>query len=299
MISIEGRVDDLFELQDRLSEKIVTTIAPHVRAAGTPPSLTKASGEPRRVRLMLRGLDLLYRLRRTDFNRAREMFDQSIHLDPGYAAPYALLALWYSIQVGQGWSGTTGGTTTARPAASPARLWNETPSMPWRWRSAVMSDRCCLATTRARSPCSIGRSPRAPTRPSPGPEAARPTATWGTRPRPSAEPRSACGSPSSTRTSSMPTVHWDSRPTRPVISRRPSSGAARPCLRIRTSRQTFDSSRPACRPRDGWPRRSRSARALLTVEPGFHVGPFCSTHAIKDPARRAAFRRAAQAGRAT
>ena len=50
------------------------------------------------------GLDLLYRLRRSEFDRAREMFDKSIALDPGYAAPYALNALWHSIRVGQGWS---------------------------------------------------------------------------------------------------------------------------------------------------------------------------------------------------
>jgi adenylate cyclase len=30
---IDGRVTDLFELQDRLSEKTMTTIAPHVREA--------------------------------------------------------------------------------------------------------------------------------------------------------------------------------------------------------------------------------------------------------------------------
>ena len=29
---------------------------------------------------------------------------RSIALDPGYATPYALTAIWYSIQIGQGWS---------------------------------------------------------------------------------------------------------------------------------------------------------------------------------------------------
>ena len=53
---------------------------------------------------MLRGLDLLYHLRRDEFEQAREMFDKSIALDPRYATPYALYALWHSIRVGQGWS---------------------------------------------------------------------------------------------------------------------------------------------------------------------------------------------------
>ena len=53
---------------------------------------------------MLRGLELLYRLKRNEFDRAREMFEKSIALDPGYATPYALTALWHSIRIGQGWS---------------------------------------------------------------------------------------------------------------------------------------------------------------------------------------------------
>ena len=52
----------------------------------------------------LRGLDLLYHLRREEFERAREMFDRATALDPGYATPYALSALWYSIRLEQGWS---------------------------------------------------------------------------------------------------------------------------------------------------------------------------------------------------
>ena len=101
---IEGEVDGIFELQDRLSEKIVTTIAPHVRAAEIRRALRKRPENLDAYDFMLRGLDLLYRLRRSDFDRAREMFDRSISLDPGYATPYALIAIWYSIQVGQGWS---------------------------------------------------------------------------------------------------------------------------------------------------------------------------------------------------
>ena len=101
---IEGQVDGIFELQDRLSEKIVTTIAPHVRAAEIRRALRKRPENLDAYDFMLRGLDLLYRLRRNEFNRAREMFDRSIGLDPEYATPYALIAIWYSIQAGQGWS---------------------------------------------------------------------------------------------------------------------------------------------------------------------------------------------------
>jgi hypothetical protein len=45
-----------------------------------------------------------YHLNLDDFTEARTWLERAIALDPGYAAPYALLADWYSIRVGQGWS---------------------------------------------------------------------------------------------------------------------------------------------------------------------------------------------------
>jgi class 3 adenylate cyclase/TolB-like protein len=60
---IEGQVDDIFELQDRLSEKIVTTIAPHVRAAEIRRALRKRPENLDAYDFMLRGLDLLYKTR--------------------------------------------------------------------------------------------------------------------------------------------------------------------------------------------------------------------------------------------
>src|SRR5262249_24333617 len=52
----------------------------------------------------LRGLDLLYRPSRDQFDLAHEMFRQSIMLDENYAAPHAFIALWHSIRIGQRWS---------------------------------------------------------------------------------------------------------------------------------------------------------------------------------------------------
>jgi len=102
---VDGRTSRLFELQDRLSEKTVTTLAPHVRAAEIQRALRKRPENLDAYDYMLRGLDLLYRLRRSEFDSARQMFDKAIALDSAYAAPYALAATWHSIRLGQGWSG--------------------------------------------------------------------------------------------------------------------------------------------------------------------------------------------------
>lgn len=101
---VDGSVDGLFTLQERLSERIVTTLAPHVRQAELRRALRKRPDNLDAYDFMLRGLDLLYRLRRDEFDQALTMLERAIELDPNYASPYALSAIWHSIAVGQGWS---------------------------------------------------------------------------------------------------------------------------------------------------------------------------------------------------
>ena len=102
---IEGGVEDLFDLHDRVTEKTITTIVPHVRNAETRRAFRKRPENLDAYDLTLRGLDLLYHiLSRDEFERAHEMFARAIALDPHYATPYALTALWYSICLEQGWS---------------------------------------------------------------------------------------------------------------------------------------------------------------------------------------------------
>ena len=101
---IDGSVDDLFDLQDRVCEKTITTIAPYVREAELRRAFGKRPENLDAYDLTLRGLHLLYNLRREEFEQAREMFERAIALDQGYATPYALSALWHSIRLEQGWA---------------------------------------------------------------------------------------------------------------------------------------------------------------------------------------------------
>ena len=138
---VNGDVSDLFMVQDRLTERVIQTIAPNIYGAeirrvarkrtesldaydymlrgldllpegldglldgleGFGVALRGHMAGNARFRL-LRGLDLLYRLTPQEFDQAHEMFQQSIQLDNSYAAPYALTALWHSIRGQQGWS---------------------------------------------------------------------------------------------------------------------------------------------------------------------------------------------------
>jgi class 3 adenylate cyclase/tetratricopeptide (TPR) repeat protein len=100
----EGDTSDLFALQDRLTERVLQTIAPHIRQAELLRVRNKRTDSLDAYEYMLRGLDLLYRLDFAEFERALKMFERSISLDEDYAAPYAFTALWHSIRFQQGWS---------------------------------------------------------------------------------------------------------------------------------------------------------------------------------------------------
>jgi adenylate cyclase len=101
---IEGPASDLFELQDRLTERVLQTIAPHIRGAEVRRARNKRTDNLDAYDYFLRGLDLLYHLDSAQFEQARRMFELSISLDDNYAAPHAFTALWHSIRFQQGWS---------------------------------------------------------------------------------------------------------------------------------------------------------------------------------------------------
>jgi DNA-binding winged helix-turn-helix (wHTH) protein/TolB-like protein len=54
--------------------------------------------------LMLEGQSLMSRLERASFEQAGDMLRRATELDPGFAAPHAVLANWHSLRIGQRWS---------------------------------------------------------------------------------------------------------------------------------------------------------------------------------------------------
>jgi len=95
---------ELFAQQDRLTDWVVRGIAPNVRSAELQRIRRKRPDSLDAYDFWLRGLDLLYRLDRDAFDMARKMFEEAIRSDPDYASPYAFIALWHSIRIGQGLS---------------------------------------------------------------------------------------------------------------------------------------------------------------------------------------------------
>jgi transcriptional regulator with AAA-type ATPase domain/TolB-like protein/tetratricopeptide (TPR) repeat protein len=100
----DGVSEDLFVLQDQIATGVVGTLAPQVREAELRRALRKRPDSLEAYDCALRGLAQLYVLTPPDFEEAHTWLEKAVALDPGYAMPYALLAIWHSIRVGQGWS---------------------------------------------------------------------------------------------------------------------------------------------------------------------------------------------------
>ena len=118
----EVALTDLFDLQDLMSGEIVSRIAPSVRAHELARARRKPPATMTAYDLMLRGLDVLHRLKRGSFDHAGDLLRQAIALDPTYAAAHAHLATWHNYRIGQGWSTDTTADAAAAEAHAIAAL---------------------------------------------------------------------------------------------------------------------------------------------------------------------------------
>jgi adenylate cyclase len=98
----DGMSRDLFALQDEIVNKAVATLAPQVREAELRWALRQRPESMEAYDCFLRGATQRYHLGAEDFAEAGVFLRRAIELDPGYAAPYAVLADWYSIRMYQG-----------------------------------------------------------------------------------------------------------------------------------------------------------------------------------------------------
>jgi TolB-like protein len=118
----EGEAADLFALQDRIAERVVTTIAPEVhgwellRALRKPPSSLTAYD------FVLRALDQMRHLDRDSMERGRAMLEQAIAADRGHGLAYGHLGWWYVFWVAQGWSHDIAADQAAATRAASAAL---------------------------------------------------------------------------------------------------------------------------------------------------------------------------------
>jgi adenylate cyclase len=91
----DGALDDIFEIQDEITWRIVSSVEPQIEAAERHKAETKRASNLSAWDYYLRGRDLAYRTTPTDNTEARAMYEKAIELDPSYADAYAGLSYTY------------------------------------------------------------------------------------------------------------------------------------------------------------------------------------------------------------
>jgi len=107
----EGRGMEIFDLQDRIVQHIVTGVAPNIRASELQAALRKRPESLTAYDRMLRGVHLLYGADRAILREARQFLEEAMQDDPAFALPAAYAAWWHCLWIGQGWSTDREGDT--------------------------------------------------------------------------------------------------------------------------------------------------------------------------------------------
>jgi adenylate cyclase len=95
---------EIFDLQDRIVQHIVTGVAPNIRATELGAALRKRPENLTSYDRMLRGVHLLHSTDRVTSREARRFLDEAMTEDPSFSMPVAHAAWWHALWVGQGWS---------------------------------------------------------------------------------------------------------------------------------------------------------------------------------------------------
>ena len=100
----DGALEDVFELQDRVTANVVGIIAPRVEQAEIERVRSKPAGNLEAYDLVLRAVALTRTLRRPEMEQALGLLRQAVQIDPSYARGMAILSLccWTFITQGFG-----------------------------------------------------------------------------------------------------------------------------------------------------------------------------------------------------
>jgi adenylate cyclase len=134
-------LQDIFAVQDEITEHVIAAIEPHLYAAEGFRAETKPPGSLDAWGLVVRAMSLINRVGRTQNEEAQALLREAIRLEPGYSRAHALLswAVWWAALC-YWWPDTEEGYhQAARHADDALRL---DPNDPW----ARMTFGLCLST---------------------------------------------------------------------------------------------------------------------------------------------------------
>jgi TolB-like protein len=99
----EGSLDDIFELQDRIAERVVGAITPKLERAEAERAKRKPTESLDAYDYYLRGMTRFHQGTREPVSEALRMFTKAIELDPDFASAYAMAAWCYFWRKLNGW----------------------------------------------------------------------------------------------------------------------------------------------------------------------------------------------------
>jgi TolB-like protein len=120
----DGALEDVFDLQDQLTEKVVSAIAPRVEQAEMARAKRKPTSNLDAYDCYLRGLAASFPVTQDGLIQALELFCRAIALDPDFAAAYGQASRCYASRKGFGWFGGSDGekADALRFASAAAKL---------------------------------------------------------------------------------------------------------------------------------------------------------------------------------
>lgn len=113
-------MEDVFEMQDQITEQVVSTLEPQLRRAEIERARRKHPGNLDAYDLYLRALPHAYAMRPADNATALELLEEAMRLDPAYVPAAAFAAWCYEQRITRGWHGA--GDHEAREAVRLARF---------------------------------------------------------------------------------------------------------------------------------------------------------------------------------
>lgn len=112
----------LFDAQDNIARHVVNTIVPNIHESEMRRIRNKHPDNMTAYDLVLQARDLMFRMDRDSYVQAGALLAQAAAIDPGYATARALLADWYALRVGQGWSPDPDADAVASDTAAQAAI---------------------------------------------------------------------------------------------------------------------------------------------------------------------------------
>ena len=102
--SYDARDMALFDAQDDIVQRVVNTIIPHIHEFEMRRMRNKRPESMTAYDFVLQARELMFQLDRSAYQEAGTLLQRAITMDPSYSTAHAMLADWFALRVGQGWS---------------------------------------------------------------------------------------------------------------------------------------------------------------------------------------------------